>query len=414
MNTSLTADQISMMNSILDKELDNFKEDVSLENSRHSSSIKLNGIQNKETTPTLDSSFTNTNTNSRSSNTDSLQRPPKDSHYKAPSGLNRTVDVNESSNKSLRMQEELLDLQNKIIEMEKMVNQMGSPIRSVASPTSILKKPSIRETLHSEIEPPQSAKRQHEELIPPKISHERKFSSNKGSTDRQKISKRSDSDSSDSDSEHESARRRSRGRGKKTSSYTPGRQFENLKLKEEIESEGIKLEHDKERLRRTSSGRLSAGRNSRKESPSSARRHSYRGPSGEKFQTNEIYILNKRVTSLNRRVEEERNERTKESLKNQELSQYNQTLQKTVKKLQIELDKYQKLDSDYQKLLTSFEKSEYIRNQQKILISNLQMEIEQLKNSENQDENIPGQKREKKTRKKSQKNRSPAMKKKIF
>lgn len=399
MNTSLTADQINMMNSILDRELDSLREV-----SYRDVSTRVSRIQNRSTASYLDSNYSNVI--NRPNKTDSFHKPPKDIPSYKHSGLYKTVDINETANKSLRMQEELLELQNKISEMERMVNQINSPAKNVSSASKRKRSPSKEDYRSKYQESEIGLTRKYQEGSPSKtqVPPQRKSSKNRNPPRLDNQSPKSDTKSPYSAS--------TKQRRQRSSSYTPGKRFENLRLKEEIDREVVKLEHDKTYLRRTSPGRLSTGRSYRKESPTSVRRLSAKTYSGERQPVNEVHILNKKLSAMTKKYEEERKERERENLKVQELMRYNEKILGALKKMQLEVDKYKKLDKDYHKLSESFEKSEYIRNQQKVLISNLQAELEQYRTVENQDANETFQRDEKKLRQRSKKKRlSPAKKK---
>lgn len=383
MNSSLSIDQINLMNSILDKELDIYKDDPS---------------------PKHQLKYSSTNTRSEKPESCLKQSTSSERLETRPT---KTVDFVEPAKKSVKIKEELDDLQSKIASMERMVTNLESPMWGDPE-LSTHKKHSPK--AQSQQRPRERAKHQRdpEESASPSSSPRIQRKTTRTALDLHKNIRKLDMSHQGDD--YEAVEVAKNPKKRRSSSYTPSRSSENLKLQQEIKNEMVKLDQEKLLLfKHIPTLKVPSGSTRRKRSTSCSQRNSCKSSSRGDFQSNEIHILNKRLRALNRSFEEEHDQRMKEHIKNQQLIQSNEALLKTIKKLQIDLEKFQKLDSDYQRLLTSFEKSEYIRTQQRMLISNLQAELDQRKNGENKEMNAPthkGERASSKAKKKSKRSSS--------
>ena len=384
MNNSLTADQINMMNSILDKELDILKENSFADGPHHNRENSGQILRTKDLTSSTEHTAYKTSSPKlhRVDSNQGYSFQKENSSYSSSTYRNRNNNRGEEpSERSLKVQDDLLDLQNKILNMEKKLLQMSS-LNSPPKPThqnsrALINKDVTKfspENVDSQNSTPMRRKYQEELTQSQRTTVIRDSAMNKTNSAQKKIQFQDQA----SESEEESFRQHEPS--KKGGVKSPGKRLNKFLLEQEIKGEQIKLEKSKSRLKRSSS-KVSNKSISARGSPNSSRGMSYRTRTNESFQTNEIQVLNKKMQTLKKKNDESKSLLIKERLRNQELLQQNEKFAKKLKKSQIELEKYQKLDNDYQRLLESFEKSEFIRNQQKQLIASLNEEIENLKGS---------------------------------
>jgi len=384
MNTSITADQYNIMNSLLDKELEGLK------NSSHYSiagSEKENRDLNKSrelTTKDFNNSF------------QSSEKKPS-GYRKEPSDITNkitynsyTTDVTEPTNKSLKMQEDLLELQSKILNLEKRITSMNntSPIRRsdnapLQSDLGFQKHQESRmgdsrmgdSKLNDSFDnSPLEKKYAESQKSPFRVSTSQigKKNPKENSFSKHPVTDKDASSDSERDEEEEEEEEDEGYRKKiKSSISTPQHRGNKFVVDQNLRDAQTKLNQLKGQIKRSSS------QHGKSRSVSRGRGLATQSIEGGNYQ--EIHILNKRLLEYKKRHEEDKEALLKERLRNQELTAQVEKLNKKIKKMQIDLEKYTKFQGDYNKLMESFEKSEYVRNQQKQIIANLNYEIEQLR-----------------------------------
>lgn len=404
MNTSLTKDQINIMNSILDKELDFLSADY---NSAHIVPDKENYSTQKARGLTSKDFDKSTNSILYDRVNDSNFKEPRDITNQSNFKKHRT-ELQDPPNPSLRMQDDLLDLQSKIVDLEKKLGSLNngpSPQRQREYNASNNRTSGyggyedvgrVQRTLRDELNDSlddSPLKKKYENKSPFKSSTDKLANSYK--------------DHSLSDSE--SPLRKQTHRGRRSASNTSNRKPTKSALEQSIKEAQSQLDQARGSLRKRSFSRNKSSSNLR----SASKKKAEDSPPKEAGNYQEIIILNKKLMEVKKARDEERSALLNERAKNQEMMAHLEKLNAKMKKMQIDLEKFAKIDVDYNRLMESFEKSEYIRNQQKQLISSLQQEIEELKRN-NEPVNLKSSENDEMKKKKSTKSKTTTTKKKVL
>jgi len=375
MNSNLSKDQLSLINSVLDKELslltvEDYATNTVSEKENYDFQ-KPRGLTTKDF----------------GSNSNSYYEKNYESNFKEPRDITNQGSFQRSKNEkvesygqSARMQDDLIELQSKIVNLEK---KLGNLNNSTSPPNEAEYSSSLqgRNT--------KSHKNYSNDLLD-YSPLQNKYNSNKsplsGSKKHFGDSLRDSSvfkDVSDSSSDANSPiQKRKTEKSRKSILQSSGKKsrMDKTILENSIKEAQSQLDQSKSMIKRRSVSRGRSGSMHQK-SPSTKRSNVDTSPQ-EKGNYQEIIVLNKRVMELKKKRDEERSALQTERAKNQEMAVQLEKMNTKMKKMQIELERFAKIDVDYNKLMESFEKSEYIRNQQKKLIENLQQEIEELKRYE--------------------------------
>lgn len=374
MNPNLTKDQISMMNSILDRELNLLSGNQSLD----TPAIEKENFETQKPRGLSTKDFASSGHSEK--NFESSYKEPRD--ITNQNNPRKAREFPEPPQPSSKMQNDLLELQSKILSLEKTfgsLNAVNSPPHQNVSSSQyntnsqkILEesrgKP-LRDELNDSLEESPLRKKSTAK------SPYRRTAGKHGLGESLKESTMSKDDSLLSHSYSPAHRKSSHVR--RSSSQNSNRKYDKSALEQSIREAQSQLDQSKSslRMRSSSRGRSSSNVKSRSASKKKTGAESPREPGNYQ----EITILNKKVMELKKKRDEERAALLTERNRNQEMTVQVDKLNSKMKKMQIDLEKFAKIDLDYQKLMESFEKSEYIRNQQKQLIANLHLEIDQLK-----------------------------------
>ncbi len=374
MNSNLLSkDQLSLINSVLDKELSMLTVD---DYATNTVSEKENYDFQKPRGLTSKDFGSNSNSYYEKNYESTNFKEPRDITNQGSFQRSKNDKMESSYGQSARMQDDLIELQSKIVNLEKKLGNLNNG----TSPPN--------EAEYSSSLQGRNTKSYKNDILD-YSPLQNKYNSNKsplsGSKKHFGDSLRDSSvfkDVSDSSSDANSPiQKRKTDKGKKSILQSSGKKSRMDKsiLENSIKEAQSQLDQSKSMIKRRS---VSRGRSGSMHQKSPSTKRSNVDSPQEKGNYQEIIILNKRVMELKKKRDEERSALQNERAKNQEMAVQLEKMNTKMKKMQIELERFSKIDVDYNKLMESFEKSEYIRNQQKKLIENLQQEIEELKRYE--------------------------------
>ena len=393
-NTNLSVDQINVMNSILDRELDSIK---------YASSSNYNTVPRDPLISKENSQFSRFDKSTSSFATSHYARPNYTNHN------NKSMDPIDSSNKSAKIQEDLLELQNKLLRLEKRISTINSPLKSNENVLNIalLSTSPISKRINNDTLGPKIGVTEFEDTSPMKSKYQSPsiFTISQASEiskvfinrenpllDTIKEKKESNKANTKIDMNDRKGEERPQENIRKSRKYI--KEKDKDKDKDREKSSSLKrvnkfaleqtiitlqseLENTKNQLKRPSKSRSKDSRSgSGRPKTSGSGRRSVGSNSGGEL---DAQTIKNKLSKLKKQYEEDKSTLIKERIKNQELVAHIEKMSKKLKKMQIEIDKFSKIQTDYNKLMENFDKSEYIRQQQKQLINSLNAEMEQLR-----------------------------------